>query len=304
MATLWGATFSITNQKLGEGGDKYGIEVKRVQQLLTRTGHNPKWNQDGGWGATSGTKLGTTHVAWMKYQESKGWKPKPFVDPNDAEDRLGCLADDAGVTLKIGGTLRSLSAVTALAQLCKDARLPYGWMYDGQVWNGGTKVVWGFQGRPDRVIFTNTGRFDFDPNATEPRSLNCTSFANLALSVWRSGNAHATPYDGCQIVGGPGPYLGERYAMPMIRTKKGMRVFASADELLEAVLPDRIYHVAWASRATGDTSHDMVLCNNTVYQANVPASAGGPVAVYTTSLTQLWKGSGSKGMRLWGPGPA
>jgi hypothetical protein len=302
---LMGATHPIITKKLGEGGTKYGDEVKFIQQLLARVGFNPVNNTDGSWGNSSGPNLSNTHKAWIKYQESKGWTAKPYIEPTDPEDRLGALADDANVTIPITAGLRSQTGAGYMYAFCLGYGLPYGWedVKKGKVYGGGTKVIWGFENRPGKLLFTGVRKTGF-PATGEARSLNCTSFANLMLAAWTQGSAHHAPYDASQMVGGYGPYLGDRYAMPMIRNKAGLRVFADLQEIKDTLQKDRIYHVAWASRATGETTHDMVSYNGMVYQANTPAAAGSQIAVYERTLDALWAGrDSSKGLRIWGPGP-
>jgi hypothetical protein len=296
-----GATFPIITKRLGEGGVKQGVEVKRIQQLLARTGHNPKSNLDGGWGGATST----TAKAWIKYQESKGWIAKPYLDPIDAEDRLLCLAADAKVVMFICSWLRSNSATAFLTEMCRSSGIPYGWVKDGQTYGGGTKMAWGFDQRPNFLVFTlpgGVGSAGFDVNSPEPRALNCTSYSNLMLSVWRQGNAHTSPYDASQAVGGLGAQLGQRYGMAEIRTSANKMVFTDLAELKGKLQNDVMYHLAWARASDGFSTHDTVVINGVVYEANVGERPTG--AVYSTPLDERWTKRGSgKGARLYGPGP-
>lgn len=292
---LVGATFSIISKKLGEGGGTHGVEIRRIQQLLAKTGHNPVNNIDGSWG---NVKTGKTVKAWMEFQNSQGWIPKSYIEPLDAEDRLGTLAEAAGVLMTVPSQLRSTSATTTFTDSCISSTLPYGWRDEG----GGTLMIWGFKNRPSKLIFTQDGhtRNDFRVFGVD-RSLNCCSFVNLMLSIWQQGNAHSQPYDASQVVGGEGVPVSSRFGLPEVMNSKKKQGFDSLDEVKSTIKPDRIYHMALCeSKYTLSTKHDLVLINNTVYQANRKQSSPNGGAVYTKTLDNQW-GKNTK-IRLFGPG--
>jgi hypothetical protein len=115
--------------------------------------------------------------------------------------------------------------------------------------------------------------------------MNCISFTNLALSIWRTGAAHAMPYSPSQSGGGFAP-ISARYFMPPIRrpdlfsanlgdwgggsgtvvpaplrlskprarvtAPPGSRAAAIADyffydssDVLRAARPDKLYYLQW-----------------------------------------------------------
>ncbi len=290
-----GATFSIISKKIGEGGVTHGIEVRRIQQLLVKTGHNPVHNMDGSWG---NSKTGKTAKAWMDYQARKGWIPKPFVEPWDAEDRLGALAEDAGVLLDVPSQLRSKSAVSVFTDTCISSSLVYGWWDEG----GGSRMVWGFKDRPSKLIFTcdYSSLYDFKVFDVD-RSLNCCSYVNLMLSIWSQGNAHSKPYDASQNVGGQGVPVSTRFGLPEVLNSKKQQGFDSLDEVKSTVQADRIYHMSLCQGNTLVTSHDLIVVNNEVYQANRKRSSPNGGAVYVKTLDQQWRKHTR--VRLFGPGP-
>lgn len=298
------ATFSIISHRVGEGGTKNGTEVLRIQQLLTLVGKNPRYNNDGAWG--KGEKS-TTLKSWLAYQEEKGWRAQNYIDPMDAEDRLGTLAFDAGVTLYVPASARSATALTIAYSVFVGEKIPYGWVHPKtkKKYGAGTKLTWGFQDRPYSIIFTTTAEnhpVQFDVDSGETRSTNCTAFANLVLSVWQQGNAHSAPYDVSQGVGGLGAIqLGPRYAMPAVLTSKGTDVFTDLDELKENLQADRIYHMGLCSDKAGTIHHDTAVLNNEVYQANIPGAGPGPV--YKIGLDEQWDILSCNAVRLFGPGP-
>jgi hypothetical protein len=292
------STFSIIGKRVGEGGTNTGMDVKRIQQLLARTGHNPKSNLDGVWGNNGSA----TAKAWIAYQKSKAWIPKNYIDPTDPEDRLGRLATDAGVVMNIASQLRSLSAINTFTDAAKTQEIPYGW----KQWGGGSRVVWGFRNRPNMLIFTKpkSTPAEFDAFVDEPRGLNCCSYVNVLLSLWSSGCAHASPYNPSQDVGGTGIQIGTRFGLPELLNRSGKQGFKSLDELTEKLQNDRVYHMALCTANTGlGTHHDVVVVNGTVYQANLKSKSMYPGAVYTKPLADQWNGMQVKHVRVFGPGP-
>jgi hypothetical protein len=288
------ATNPIITKRVGDSGNAGHKETLRIQQLLMRAGFLSKAHLTGSWGKTAGASA----KAWHEYQVSKGWQPRPYLDPMDAEDRLAQLASDAGVIMWVPHFLKSLSAASVLVDFCITSAIPYGWASHGD----GTRMVWGFENRPWAVVFTEGGTFDVE--AKEARSLNCCSFVNLLLSVWLQGNAHSKPYDASQAVGGDGAQLGPRYSMPELKTKKGERVFDSLDELQSTLQPDRIYHMALCKEKSGTfTKHDVAVINGKVYQANVKSASPNAGAVYVKPLEDQWKAMSVKRVRVYGPGP-
>jgi hypothetical protein len=295
-----GASFPIITKRVGEGGTTSGIEVKRIQQMLVRTGHNPKSNVDGGWGKNN---TSTTAKAWIAYQQSKGWIPNNYLDPTDPQYRLEFLASDAGVTMNFAPGIRSLSGVSVYKDICMTMKIPYGWGTYGD----GTKMAWGFKDRPYAMVFTRPGgpnTADFDVHATDARALNCCSFANILLSLWSSGGIHASPYDASQNVGGDGQQIGERFGMSEVKNKAGKQGIKSLDELTGLLLQDRIYHMALCSNSTDlTTHHDVIVINQVVYQANTKSASPVAGAVYTKALKDQWDKMTVKHVRLFGPGP-
>lgn len=201
-----GATFKIITSRVGEGGQTHGIEVKRIQQLLKLADSDP--------GPITGEWNPKTKKALMDFQASLQWGPvNAYIEREDPYLRLFTLAYTAGVLLDLPNKLRSKSAALAFYHTCRERDIVYGWKHNGTVYNGGTRTIWGFHGYPDYAVAavgTDIAAAEFDLDI--PLSLNCTSFANLMLSIWSTGNAHGGHYDRSQAVGGFNP-LALRYGM-------------------------------------------------------------------------------------------
>jgi hypothetical protein len=289
------ATHPIITKRVGEGGTAGFGDIKRIQQLLARAGFLQKNQITGSWGKAGGASA----TAWNDFQLSKGWVPKPYVDPVDAEDRLAYLASAACVLLWMPDYLRSLSAITVLTDFAIACKIPYGW---GDKYGEGTRSIYGFEGRSWAMVFLEGSYFDV--GAADARSFNCCAFANVLLSVWMQGNIHAAPYNASQAVGGDGTQLGTRYGMPEIKNSKGAMGISSLDELKSVMTADRIYHMALCRDSTGTfTKHDVIVVNNTVFQSNILSASPNGTGVYVKSLDDVWQNMSRKRVRLFGPGP-
>jgi hypothetical protein len=297
-----GSTFPIIAGRVGAGGTTHGDDVRRIQQLLCRTGNLARNQITGNWKGT-GTGTSPTLKAWMEFQEKCGMKPVDYIDPKELNpDRLANLAIGAGVLMVVPEKMRSASACLNFTNMSIVTEIPYAWQEpSGVVHNGGSKAVHGFEGRPWAIVFTRSKFFDIDTE--EPRGFNCTSFANLMISIWRQGNAHSTPYDAYQGVGGLGDQLGPRFSMPELKTKKGNWIFRNVEEIEEQVQPGRIYQFLLCLNNTGFTKHDTVYFDGNIYQANKPGASPNRGAVYVQPLRDVWKKMQYKGARMYGPGP-
>ena len=291
------ATFPIIRSRVGEGGQKSGVEVKRIQQLLLMAGYTTVGTPDGGWGKN-------TKDALMKFHTDLGRGPvTPYIDPMDACDSLCELAGKAKVVFYVPAHLRSNSAAQVVFDICSNMRITYGWQHGDKTYGGGTRMIWGFEQRPNLAIATkpggkNTALFD----TTKPITLNCTGFANVMISCWYQGNIHAAPYDSSQAVGGFEP-LAHRYALPKpsnANDQKPVNVYKDVQAIKDVLQSDRIYHFA-ACNSEGFISHDMVLINGMVYECNLDKDP----AVYVTPLEDRYARlrKASKYATFYGPGP-
>lgn len=297
MGKLIGVTFPIIDTRIGEGGTKYGRQVKRINQLLRLAGYlktlpsDPKsWNKD-------------SEAAMIAFHKRCGVGPvEPFIDPKDPYDRLFTLALTAGVLIPLPAGLRSSSAITVLFEHCRKNSYPYGWVKGDHTYGGGTRMIWGFEGRPSWAIATLLPKDDYGFPDAVPVSMNCTSFANLMLSAWIQGNAHSAPYDCSQMVGGYDP-LGSRYGLQPVNDNS--LVFDGycfdVDGVVANAKQDRLYHLGLCPDDSGFITHDVVLLNGVVYECNT----GKTPAVYTTPVRErLKKIAWNKGcVRMLGPAP-
>jgi len=201
----------------------------------------------------------------------------------------------AKVLIPLPYGLRGSSALAVFYDHCRTANYPYAWHVDG------TRIIWGFEGWPAWAIATTLDR---NFSSTQTVAFNCTSFANVALSVWVQGNVHAPPYDASQMVGGF-DLLSQRYGLqPVSDHKLIFDGFCFSADGLEDLEKGRLYSVSFCD-STGFGHHDVVLLNGEFYEANHP---GDPKAIYRTPHERRMKralaaNGGGGGAIIYGPMP-
>jgi hypothetical protein len=280
-------TFSIVTKKTGEGGVKQGYEVKRVEQLLYMAGYK-------GMGTPNGVWKPATTAAWVKYQEEAGIFPaRPFIEGYDPENKLLTLAQAAGVAVPLPSGETGAKGVRSFIETAQATKIPYGWLDHGN----GSMMTWGMKLNGDNSwgICTKPGgpmNAVFDMKV--PIASNCTSLANVLLSIWHSGNLHNPQYSASQASGGLNEdmVLGRRYGyVPLKGSKKhpagvtgrpGM--YTSLEEIQADTKPGTLYHFAFCKK-DGFITHDTVLLDGTIYECNFTQSP----ACYGSDLEPRWK---------------
>lgn len=202
------ATLRIISGKVGADGQTTGAEVHRVLQLLRRAGFLPA-------GASLTTWSPAATQAVKDFHARAGFAERAGFDPDEKYDGILELCKRAGVVVPLKFGASGASAFMAFWSELVARKVPYIWSAVG---NGKDRVAYGLDGYPQYIVFTLGGAANyFDPDPTQPGiGLNCTSFTNLGLAVWRMGNAHARPYDASQDAGGFNP-LSQRYGLGALR---------------------------------------------------------------------------------------
>jgi hypothetical protein len=299
MGKLFGTTFPIISKRVGEGGQTSGDDVKRINQLLRLAGYlKVKLDKEDKWVDASEEALINFYKVW-------GIGPvKKYIEKNDRFDDLLALAQVAGVLIKLPAGLRSASALTALYDRCRSANYPYAWkdVAKNVVYGGGTKVIWGFEDRPSWAVVTTPPLDKCCFSSTLPISLNCTSFANLMLSVWKQGNAHSQPYDASQMGDGYDDNLGSRYALHPVHDGNLFHegYCHDVDAIKQKAQPGRLYYLGLCGPGLTTIAHDVVLLDGFVYECNHDKAT----AVYKTKIDErLKRVVKNQGARMYGPMP-
>ena len=246
-----GATFRILGNGMGQGSEtrvgegSSGPGVRRVQQLLARLDglggvEFPSTQVSGAWGITPPgappEQVNATTKALRQFQTFLGIKEEDQIDfvapdksPEDKHELLFQLAKSAAVLLPVPYTYSGAAALDDFFETARNDLIDYAFN-PGNPFRNKDRWVFGFPSRP-YVIFT-----DIPPRPQHPgqvreiwfdgnnRALNCVSFANLVMSIWRTGGAHSAPYD---AVLGSGGYeeIGSRYGIHFLSNIYSDNVF-------------------------------------------------------------------------------
>ena len=300
-------TLTLITRKTGEGGKATkGLEVMRFKQMLYMAGYktvglpNYEWDKN-------------TTTAWMQYQEEFCQGPrKTYIDALDPENKLTNLAWLAGVLVPLANETgaRGMKAQFETMQMLG---VPYSWAKHGT----GALMTWGLRlnGNVSWAICTrpggNVGGAILDMKM--PRSSNCTSMANLLMSIWVGGNLHHAKYRADQIAGGDKPEnnLARRYdywplkgsPKPAFGYAARPGLYTSVEEIEADTKPGVLYHFGMCDGWNGNITHDTVLLDGEVYECNL---GRGSKACYKTPLAQRWKrmqtGDKKKVVIISGPG--
>jgi hypothetical protein len=230
----------------------------------------------------------------MKYQEEAGLYPaRPFVEGYDPDNKLLTLAQAAGVAVPLPSGELGAKGVRAFLDTAQAARIPYGWLDHGN----GSMLTWGLKLNGDTAwaICTKPGgpmNALFDMKV--PVSSNCTSLANVLLSIWHAGNLHNPQYDASQASGGltQDMVLGRRYGYTPLKGSKKLPsgvterpgLYTSVEEIEEDTKPGQLYHFGFCKN-NGFITHDTVLLDGEIYECNFSQSP----ACFKSDLEHRWK---------------
>lgn len=263
-----GATFQVISCRIGEDGRKSGIQLLRVQQLLARVLLLRRSDVSGSWSAATRQAI----LDFKEFFQVPEKERTACFEPDDPYRLILNLCKSAGVLLPVPADKCGAAAFLEFFDTACSLKIPYAWAKLG----GKDRIAYGLHGHPGYVVFTNV-RSQFEVDDDSPIAMNCTSFTNLALSIWCTGKAHAHPYNPSQDVGGFNP-VGTRYDLKFVPNKRSEEIdfgfslapkakapashgvvnlpspldpenyryyFYSAKEVLAAVDPGRLYYLQW-----------------------------------------------------------
>ena len=142
-----------------------------------------------------------------------------------------------------------------------------------------------------------------------PVSSNCTSLANVLLSIWHAGNLHNARYDASQASGGDddAKVLGRRYGYTALRgspkrplgvsTRAGL--YTTVEEIQADTKPGTLYHFAFCDKS-GFITHDTLLLDGEIYECTYTKSP----ACHRSDLVERWTQARSIGKYAIVYGPA
>ena len=255
-------TKKFLSGSVGVGGKNRGDDVRSLQQLLIAAGETVNGGADGRWG-------GGTLTALQSY--SKGQTPpvvRTLVQP-DEELPLE-LAIEADIAIPLPGVC-GVAGMDVLHKWFTDNSIKY---QQGAENGGGNRCVYGVDGHKDYAVQTVAREY-----RAGPVEMDCTTYANLMLSIYLHGNAHNTAYDGdCAKVGGTSSFhcARDRYGFPIVtrastdKAGKATQVtdFRTAEQILAATAEKGrgLYALEPAVLGTGAVKHLALLYGTDVYE--------------------------------------
>jgi hypothetical protein len=258
-------TKKLIGASVGDKGRNRPEDVATVQQLLVASGTRETHVMGGGWGNHSTKAL----AAFLEQQKLPA---KDKIEPDD--ECLLRMAQAADIVIPMPNK-RGGVGLKALHDWCVSEGITY---EPGADKGNGTRAFYGleFQGREDYAIQRNNRRYE-----DGPVMLNCTTYANIMVSVFKTGNVHDDPYDAdCSCYGGnSNTHIGrDRYGLPLIYRdngdKKKLNFFSTQEQIEDATEAKNIYVIEVATAEKG-VSHMAVLYSGTVYECTTgqPACA-------------------------------
>jgi hypothetical protein len=257
-------TKKFISASVGVGGTNMWADVRSVQQLLIAAGVPVPGGDDGRWG-------GNTLTALQTFGRSQVPSVAPtLLQPGD--DFLFNLAKKAEILIPLPVS-RGLGGIDSLHSWFVRNNIGY---QPGAENGGGNRCVYGLDGRTDYALQTVDKGF-----RKGPVQMDCTTYANLMLSVYMHGNAHNVQYDGdCQKIGGLNSFhcARDRYGFPIVnrkdKDKSGNDVtvtdFRTADQILVATREKGpgLYALEPATLGTGSVKHLALLFGTDVYECS------------------------------------
>jgi hypothetical protein len=255
-------TRKLLSQSVGVGGKNRGDDVRTLQQLLIAAGGTVNGGADGRWG-------GGTMTALQGY--FKAQRPPVTKTVIEATDKLPLdLAIAADIAIPLPG-VAGVPGMDALHKWFTDKSIKY---QQGAEHGGGNRCVYGVDGHTDYAIQTEAKEY-----RAGPIQMDCTTYANLMLSVYLHGNAHNAAYDGdCAKVGGVSSFhcARDRYGFPIVTRpstdKAGKDVavtdFRTAEQILTATAEKGrgLYALEPAVLGSGAVKHLALLYGSDVYE--------------------------------------
>jgi hypothetical protein len=279
------ATFNIIHHSVGDQGQRFGDDVRRIQQLLRLSHYDAP---------TTGHWDSATRAAWQRFQErehEEALLKKFMLDTAPKQVSLSVhpwstdlvtLAERAGVLIHLHPGIRGRIGFELLHNWLTKQHVEFDW----------NSAVYGLTHSREWAIVVTGHEF----NLQRPRSLNCTTYVNLMMGIWAAGNAHGAPFNA--KVEGAGVSLElpkDRYGYPLVGD------FADLHELTEHVRQQsNLYRLAYRySFGDRPVGHYALLLDGRVYECNL---FGITSSVRDVSLPHWW--SSHPYVSLYGPSPS
>jgi len=272
-------TFRFIEDSVGNAKPNRWADVKSVQQLLNAAGFSCGKDREGKWGKDSQAALSMYIKAKSKGRFARlVRKFQLHVEPGDP--LLLLMAYDAKVLIPLPGKAGE-KGFAELHDWLSKAGISY---QKGAEKGEGNRAIWGLFDSTNFAIQTCGKFLDLKKG---PPQLDCTTYANLMLSVYFEGNCHKTYKAALAATGGGSEkteHIGrDRYDMDLIesdeKSKSGepLNYLSGLDEIRRKTepYPTKIHHIEIAGtkrvkgrKVYGFITHMALLYNGMVYECS------------------------------------
>ena len=294
------ATWALIEDSVGPSQRNRGPDVRTVQELLIAAGEDPG-RVDGRWGdctkgALESFKTRSRFYRWAFGaksgfpQRNVGIFPTPtcgfsrpiITDPKlrPGDYTLLLLAAEADILIPLPGA-PGMKGIRSLHGWFKSNGIKYN---RGAEAGRGNRANYGLHNRPSFAIQRIDRAFK-----RGPVRMDCTTYVNLMLSVYKDGTAHNATYDASLSGwGGLGPHLARgRFGFELVERpvegKKAANNFVTAEDIMTAVEahPERLYvlEVGRSKKIGGEikrgfVTHMALMHEGHVYECTLSAKEG------------------------------
>jgi len=276
----------FTQNTVGEksaGAKNHYSDVLTVQCLLIAAGIPVEGGSDGLWGGNTATALAKFQEKWsddvgQEFGLPKAGKEKlTLLQPDD--DWLLRMAAAAQILIPMPAQ-KDITGLNALHEWFRKKNLKY----EPKVEYTGSqsRSFWAVKARPNLAVQLQLAT----PHLVNagPVRINCTTYANMMLSVFLFGSLANACYK--PAVGNIGAISAEhlsksRYGFSLIMretekdgTKTEVNYFATSDQICEKAADGKLYSMEIGSGPRGGVGHHALLYGDSVYQSydSVPSA--------------------------------
>ena len=263
---------------VGAGGQNLFWDVHTLQCLLLAAGMKIKGGATGHWGEATLSALGKFEDDWDDATGAEFGIPPAstsvkVLQPGDFW--LLRMAAQAQILIPMPAPKNDIVGVLQLHRWFQQKGILYESKQDYTGTN--SRSFWAVQGQPNLAVQLQLA--SDRPINPGPIRINCTTYANIMLSVFQCGTLANPSYNpGLQNIGGDSSeHLSKaRYHFKQVLREelnkdgkqKHLNYFANADEIDDATVDGKLYSMEIGSARHRGVGHHAILHNGIVYQSH------------------------------------
>jgi hypothetical protein len=268
----------FTVSTVGVGGQNTSGDVETLQRLLVAAGVKVKGGADARWGEHTALALAKFQDDWDDATGAEFGLPPArssvkVLQPDD--DWLLRMAAQAQILMPMPAPKKDIVGVLQLHRWLQGKRILYEPKQDYMGTN--SRSFRAVQARPNLAVQLQLGTEEKIKHG--PIKINCTTYANIMLSVFKYGTLANPGYNpSVQNIGGSSSeHLSKaRYQFQQIirevagtdgKTKQ-TNYFATAEQIDDATDDGKLYSMEIGSAPNRGVGHHAILYNGTVYQSH------------------------------------